>query len=138
VGGKDHKAFARYQSADNLSALDVTYYKGWHSESPTTEEMELEREIAEDCGEEYIPNMSICGPKCAQIGLSEGANQARFEQFIDTDEHWQKLPRIPLYTFGDGVKTIYIPQIEELIVREQAAIDGRADPWNAPRSWQLR
>ncbi len=136
VGGRDHKAFVRYKSHGDMSALDLMLYKGWHSNAdPTDEDKELARLVAEELGEPYRePQKNICGPKCRSIGLDEGPNQEKFEKVIDTDESGNELSRIPLYTFGDSEKKIYIPQIEEVVIREQEILNGK-DRWKFRRSW---
>lgn len=138
VGGRDHKAFVRYKAEGDMTALDAVYYKGWHSNAnPTDEEIELDRVIAESLGDGG-PGLqrTICGPKCREADLAEGSNQLKFETVIDTDNNGNELPRIPLYTFGDGKKKIYIPQIEELVVSEQLKVDS-GDGWRFRRSWQI-
>lgn len=138
VGGRDHKAFVRYKLDSDMTALDAVYYKGWHSDAnPTDEEIEADRVLAESLGDGG-PGLqrTICGPKCREAGLSEGPNQSIFESIIDTDNNGAELPRIPLYTFGDGTKKIYIPQIKDLVVGEQLKVDSR-DGWKFKRSWQI-
>lgn len=138
VGGRDHKAFARYKSDGDMTALDAVFYKGWHSNAnPTDEEIEEDRVVAEALGDGG-PGLqrTICGPKCNEAGLNEGPNQSKFETIIDTDTSGNELPRIPLYTLGDGVKKVYIPQIEEIVTSEQVKIDSR-DGWKFKRSWQV-
>lgn len=138
-GGVDHKAFVRYARAGELSPLDLVLYKGWHSAknpSPDTIE-EVRRYNEEHEGEDDIPlpQRSVCGPKCKEIELREGATPEKFEQIIDTDSQGDQLPRVPLYTFADRVKEIYIPQIAGLIVDEQRAADDRETGWKFRRSW---
>lgn len=138
VGGRDHKAFVRYKSDSSLSALDLIFYKGWHSDkNPTDEEIEESRRLSEQLGDNFELQRSICGPKCKEVCLNEGANQAPFEQVIDTDNFDNQLSRVPLYTFGDGEKKIYIPQIEDLVKTEQIKVDDHENGWDFRRSWAI-
>ena len=137
VGGIDHKAFVRYRGEADLTALDMVYYKGWHSDKshdPSDEYIEEQKRLMEETGDHWpIPEKSVCGDKCHEAGLDEGSNQQKFEQIIDTDSIGNELPRVPLFTFGDGHKKVYIPQIEDLIADEQARIDSRGYMFR--RSW---
>jgi len=138
AGGAEHKVMARYEEGADISALDMIFYKGWHRDKdrdPSDEDIEKQRALMEDTGEKWpLPEKSACTDKCTEAGYNEGASSTKFEEIIDTDENGNQLPRVPLYTMNDGVKTIHIPQIKELIVAEQLKSDAR-DGYRFKPSW---
>jgi len=138
AGGAGHKVMARYEAGEDISALDMIFYKGWHRDKdcdPSDEEIEKRKASMEDTGERWpLPEKSACTEKCAEAGYSEGADSTSFEEVIDTDEDGRQLPRVPLYTMNNGVKTIHIPQIKKLVADEQLKSDAR-DGYRFTPSW---